>query len=150
MAGPGQDTGGLWFARIFIGIGVVLLALASVGMARQMARGGSEFTTGVVVRMESAPTSTDPGLAESQRRYADCPVVRFTTREGTELEVRGATCASPPTYVVGESVPVNYDSDRPEMAAVGGFFTRHMLAVAAAGFAVPFVLIGLFVRRFMA
>jgi hypothetical protein len=36
---------------------------------------------------------------------------------------------------------------QPQRAAVGGFFTRHMLAVVCAGFAVPFVLIGLFMRR---
>lgn len=148
--GHGTDTGGIWFARIFIGIGIVLLLLAAVGVARQMAHGGSESTTGSVVRLVPVLTTPDPNMADNRRRYADCPVVRFTTREGAELEVQAATCASPPNYMVGEVVPVSYDQDRPETAAVGGFFTRHMLAVVAAGFAVPFVLIGLFVRRFMA
>jgi hypothetical protein len=149
MAGthPMADKSGLWFARIVIGIGLALVALASVGVVRQGLQGGSETTTGAVVRLVAAPTSFDPNLPESQRRYADCPVVRFTTREGSEHEVQAATCASPPNYTVGETVPVSYDPDRPERAAVGGFFTRHMLAVVCAGFAVPFLLIGLFVRR---
>jgi len=135
----------LAFPRIFIGIGVALLALALYGVSRQM--GGSHATTGIVVRLESAPTTADPNLPDSQRRYADCPVVRFTTLEGTEHEVRAATCASPPNYVMGEVVAVSYDPDRPELAAVGGFFTRNMLAVVAGGFAMAFIVIGLFVRR---
>jgi hypothetical protein len=147
-ASRGVDAGALWFARIFIAIGLALLLLAGYGVSRQLDRGGSSSTTGTVVRLASVPTSTDPSIADNQRRYADCPVVRFTTLEGAELEVVGATCASPPAYVVGERVPVSYDADRPEMAAVGGFFTRHMLAVVAAGFAVPFILIGFAVRRF--
>lgn len=139
--------GDLTFARIFILIGLALLALAAFGVARQSQHGGSVSTTGIVVRMQQVVTNPDPGIADNQRRWADCPVVRFTSVAGPEVEVRAATCASPPAYVVGERVAVSYDPDRPEQAAVGGFFTRHLLAVAAGGFAVPFLLIGLLVRR---
>jgi hypothetical protein len=45
--------------------------------------------------------------------------------------------------VLGEQISVSSDPDPPELAVVGGFFIRHMLAVVCAGFAVLFVVIGL-------
>jgi hypothetical protein len=144
----------LWFPRIFIAIGIGLLALAGFGVSRQMDRGGSVATTGTVIRLDPEAINryappTENVMTEAERTSVFCPIIGFATPDGRSIEVRGATCSSPPAYQIGEAVPVDYHPDRPEMAAVGSFFTRHALAVVCASMAVPFLLIGLLVRRGM-
>jgi len=49
------------------------------------------------------------------------PVVKFRTKDGEVVEFESPYGQNPPAYRVGQRVPVLYDPDRPEAAAIQSF-----------------------------
>ncbi|PWR22589.1 DUF3592 domain-containing protein [Zavarzinia aquatilis] len=128
----------IWIPRILIAMGLVFLATLGLALWLQAGRGGAEKATGSVLRYETAGgrSSSGPG------RTLYCPVVGFSTRDGRWIELTSSTCAQPPAYAIGESVEVDYDPAAPEMAAFGGFFTRHLLSLVFGGIGAIFTVLG--------
>ena len=136
----------IWIPRIFIAMGLLFLATMGLALWLQAGRGGAEKTTGSVLRYEMSGGRSSGGQPGAPLY---CPVVGFSTGDGQWIELISSACARPPAYAIGESVEVDYDPAAPEMAAFGGFFTRHLVSLVFGGIGAIFTILGLIIRAAM-
>lgn len=133
----------IWIPRIFIAMGLVFLAIFALALVLAAGKGGAAKATGTVVRFEmSGGRSSNGGSGPP----LFCPVVRFVTADGREIELTASTCSRPAAYDIGESVEVDYDPAAPEDAAFGGFFTRHLVALVFGVIGLVFSVVGIALR----
>src|SRR6266511_5226010 len=101
-------TQALGIAALLAGLLLLGLALALYFRQRRFLRRARE-ATGVVVTLTQSP---------GEGGTLTHPVVEFHTADGEVREFESPVGQSPPAYRVGQRVPVLYDPDRPEAAAI--------------------------------
>lgn len=113
---------------IFAPIAVVLVisAVLVTRSTMQLVQ-SSTHTTGVVVDQRRATRGARP-------------VVEFTAADGKTVRFVGATLSSPPSFHVGEQVPVLYRPATPEQARIGTFSELWLLPVILGCVGVGFLL----------
>jgi hypothetical protein len=108
---------GLIFQSIFLGIGLVVLAIAVyLTWSTHAWLGRSVQASGVVVevvRIQNRQTG--------ELMFA--PLVRFQTADGRSIEFQSSLRTNPPSYSPGESVTVLYDPARPVSAEIANLFS---------------------------
>jgi hypothetical protein len=90
-----------------VGVVVIVCGIRKVRYGRHLQAVGVR-TRGVVVDLRWS-------------NHVAYPVVRFTTADGREVEMRGETGRDPPARRVGDVVEVLYDPADPERARIAGW-----------------------------
>jgi len=72
-----------------------------------------------------------------------CPVYSFKDSQGKQHEIYSSGGSYPPAYKVGDTVPVLYQSDKPDNAEIDSFDELWLFAAILAGFSIPPLVIGL-------
>ena len=126
---------------IFLGVGVLMLAIAAIAavftvrsFSREVSARGN--VVDFVVRMDS----------DGQEFYY--PVVEFALPDGSIQRVPLSVGNSPPAYVKGEAVTVLYDQERPLKARIQSFsgaFDKWILTMITGFLGIVFVGVSLFV-----
>ena len=70
------------------------------------------------------------------------PVLRYTTRAGTEHEVVSAVGSNPAPYKPGDTVTVLYDPARPEEVRIHTFLQVWLFPLVLGGLGVTFLFVG--------
>lgn len=122
---------------LFAAVGALLAAVAC-GLALYDARSFEG-------RMEAAGRVVANDYESGSRRDESGgyrAVVRFSTPDGAEHEIRSRVRSSPPAFDVGESVSVRYDPAAPQLARIDSFLERWFAAMICSLLAVVFGGIG--------
>ena len=61
--------------------------------------------------------------------YLFAPLVRFQTAERRTIEFQSSLRTNPPAYRAGQVVPVLYDPDEPQSAAIRGVLSLWLLPI---------------------
>lgn len=134
--GLGKGLGWLW---LFPAIGTLLLAGAlAVQVHRRSFEATASKAEGTVVELALRESRDSDG----RRGDTYCPVVRYRTAAGREIEFVSRTCSQPPAYDVGERVRVLYRPDKPYGASLDGFAERWLGTLVLGGIGLIFSLIG--------
>ena len=122
------------FGGIFGLIGLVMLCV-SVALAASTASFLASATRidGTVVALTEG-TSSD----SSTSWY---PTVEFAV-DGKRYSFQSSTGSDPPSYKIGESVPVAYDADDPSNARIASFWSAYLVPLIVGGLGVVFTPIG--------
>lgn len=77
-------------------------------------------TTGEAILMREEDRHIQPQhRGEAEETYR--PVIRFTTREGRQMQYESIVTSYPPRYSEGDRVRILYDPERPEWARIDDF-----------------------------
>ena len=115
--------------------GAVLVAIAATWIAATFYASGLS-TEGEVLEIRITKTTEREEIDGDRRRTRDVertsyvPVVRFTTREGREIEFHGRG-GSDTAYKQGDRVAVVYDPERPINARILSFLDLWLPAAVA-------------------
>ena len=90
----------------------------------------AEQADGIIVEMKKGP-----GILGKYH-----PRVRFQTREGKTIEFSPGNGSNPPMYEVNDHVPVVYNSDYPNYAAINSFIEIWLGPVIYAGLGLLLIL----------
>jgi hypothetical protein len=108
---------GLIFQSIFLGIGLLVLAIAVyLTWSTHAWLGRSLQASGVVVenvRMQDRQTGN----------LMFAPLIRFQTADGRTIEFQSSLRTNPPSYSPGQSVTVLYDPAKPVSAEIANLFS---------------------------
>ncbi|HET9862329.1 MAG TPA: DUF3592 domain-containing protein [Steroidobacteraceae bacterium] len=132
-----------WIFWTFLGVGALMLvgaALLCIDTRRFIAH--AQDATGTVVELREV-RSDDGGSTWK-------PVVRFTAADGRDVTFASRVSSSPPSYDVGETVPVLYRPEEPGEARIRGFGSLWFGASILGGLGLLFAALGgglLFARR---
>ena len=86
----------------------------------------------------------DGGAGSSGSSQLLCPIVRFMTKRGEEVEFAGGPASSPPRYRIGDVVPVRYrPSDPAATARVESFRGLWLAPALLAGLAIPLLIVAI-------
>jgi hypothetical protein len=122
-----------WLPRLFLGIGIVAVAIGAVWTfttARFVS--GAERTGGTVIDLSRSEDS------EGSVTYS--PIVRFKVEGRTIQFTASSSSSSPPS--VGERVEVLYDPDDPHDARLSGFLDLWGGPMIVGGLGIVFAVIG--------
>ena len=124
---------------IFLLTGIILLISAVYRRARTLAfLAKSLETTGEVTALEEVPPQ-QPGATELES-YA--PVVVFTANDGRKVQFTSLASSYPPTYAIGDRVPVFYAVDQPDQARIRSFHDLWFMPSFFGGLGLVFAAIG--------
>lgn len=97
---------------------------------------GAERTQGVVTELVWQART---GRGARRRSVGTAhPVVRFQTADGAVIEFRSRVGSSPPSYQVGDEVPVLYRPENPRDARIESFVDLYLAGTILGGIAVVF------------
>jgi translation initiation factor IF-1 len=123
------------FVWIFSLLGGVFLAIGLFQVVGAAAfKSKAESAEGVVVEIERRSDS------DGSSYY---PIVRFTPKNGEEIEFTGGIGSSPPSFKTGQKVKVLYDPRNPESARIDAFFEMYGFGGIFAFVGFVFLAIGL-------
>jgi hypothetical protein len=71
------------------------------------------------------------------------PLIRFQTTDGKMVEFRSTFQSNPPAYTVGQTVPVLYDPDRPNSAAIVSLFSIWGVTIILSAVGAIFLVVGI-------
>jgi hypothetical protein len=124
----------------FLTIGLVLITAALYFYQKQRAFQERALTAqGTVI--ELLESTSDNSIVYK-------PLVLFKTKEGKEVKFTTSFSTSPPSYSVGESVEVLYDSAEPNSASINGFTSLWLGPLICGVLGMIFFLIGFFIILF--
>lgn len=115
---------------VFTGIGVLMLAIAGYLSYRV-----HSFTS-------TAQVATGEVVSLDQNRDGAKPIVRFTDRQGREVEFQSSVRSKPPSHELGERVQVLYDPAEPAEAELDGFISLWLGPLIVGGLGTAFFAIG--------
>ncbi len=105
--------------RLFAGVGVVMLLVASVTYQSERRFVTSALRVGgTVVELERQSSSDGSG--------SWYPIVQFETESGAPTRFRARVGSNPPSWEVGEAVEVLYLPNDPDSARLAGFFSLYI------------------------
>lgn len=117
----------------FLAIGIaLLLGAGAIGLHTRSFLSNAVGTDGIVVDLEA---QGDRGSTTYR------PIIRFQTPGGT-VEFRASSGSNPPSYTVGDTVPVLYSPEKPNDATPDAFFSLWGAATITAGIGLVFFTIG--------
>jgi hypothetical protein len=141
FAEPARDPLTKFILILFLGIGVLMLAISAIAavftvrsFSREVSARGN--VVDFVVRADS----------EGQEYYY--PVVEFALPDGSIQTVPLSSGNWPPAYIKGEAVTVIYDQDKPQNARIQSFsgaFDKWILSMITGFLGIVFVGVSLFV-----
>ncbi|MBM4118088.1 DUF3592 domain-containing protein [bacterium] len=127
----------------FLGMGIALLGGAYHYWRQTTALiERAVAATGEVILMREEDRHIQPqhqGEAEATYR----PVIRFTTRNGRQINYESIVSSYPPRYSEGEGVRILYDPGRPEQARIDDFTDLWLRSIFLAGVGSVLTLLGL-------
>jgi hypothetical protein len=118
---------------LIAGLGLVVLTVV-VERHQEKIFAGALHTTGNVVAM--LPKRSTSGSTT----YA--PVVRYRTNDGTTRDFTSSVASNPPSYKIGDPVPVVYPPLNPRQADVDSWTSRWLLTLLCGGLALGFAVLG--------
>ena len=120
-----------YFSLIFLGVGMILLVIATFFLVMERNFLAQALSTeGMVV--DYAYTS----------RGSACPVVEFTPQSGGQVRYRSNVCSNPPAYQGGQMVKIYYDPDKPKDAQLAGAWGQYTVTIILVLIGLPFSLVG--------
>jgi len=128
----GQD---LWFTTIagvflLIGVGLMLGAIIQLFQTSRFVRTSITTTGTVITLVVHRPNATTiltrrrtiGGVRTTRKLIPKAPQIKFITVDGEAITFNHHTASDPPTYGIGQKVPVRYQPSRPHEAQLA-FFT---------------------------
>jgi Protein of unknown function (DUF3592) len=109
------------FVLIPIGLLLLVAAVWSVWTTRAWLARAVEVQ-GTVIEMVRVRDSDNTG-------YLFTPLVRFQTAQGRTIEFQSSLRTNPPAYRAGQTVPVLYDPEEPQSAAIRGVLSLWLLPI---------------------
>lgn len=117
----------------FLAIGIaLLLGAGAIGQHTRSFLSNAVSTDGIVVALDAL---SDRGSTTYR------PIIRFQTPSGN-VEFRSSSGSNPPSYTVGDTVPVLYSPDKPNDARPDAFFSLWGAATITGGIGLVFFTIG--------
>jgi hypothetical protein len=120
-----------WFSLIFLGVGIILLAIGAFFMLKEQS---------FLVRAVS--TSGTVTTFAYTSRGSSCPIIAFTTQSGEQAHYRSYVCSNPPAYQAGQKVQIYYDPNDPSDAQMAGGWGQYTVTIILVLIGLPFSLIG--------
>lgn len=77
----------------------------------------SSSTTGVVIELKEVESTS-----RKSRSIVYYPLIKFEPKQGKAINFQAGTGTNPPSYNVGETVPVLYNPNNPYKAEINSFF----------------------------
>ena len=71
------------------------------------------------------------------------PLIRFQTTDGKTVEFQSTFQSNPPAYTAGQTVPVLYDPDRPNSAAIASLFSIWGVTIILSAVGAIFLVVGI-------
>jgi Protein of unknown function (DUF3592) len=84
----------------------------------------SVSTNGVVIELNKEISSS-----KKSRSYIYYPVVKFEPKQGEVIEFESNSGSNPPSYKIGQTVPVLYEQNNPQSAQINSFFDLWFLPI---------------------
>lgn len=126
---------------IFVGIALILFAVAAGFALNNLRYIDAETATGTVVEHEYSPIQSDDEDGRPRTRDAWRAVVEWTDHNGrTHITVGNVSSTNPPA--IGSDVPVQYFADDPGSARLAGFWDQWLVTVITGGIGLGFALFG--------
>ena len=106
-----------------VGIGLLVGSGLSFNITRNFIE-KSVSTNGVVIELKKEISSN-----QKSRGYIYYPVVKFEPGQGEIIKFESNTGTNPPSYKIGQTVPVLYESNNPNSAQINSSFDLWFLPI---------------------
>lgn len=135
-----------WIPWVFVGVAVILFAVAAGFALNNLAYRDAETATGTVIEHEYSPIRREDDDGRSRTRDAWKEVVQWTDHNGETHTLVGDVSSTRPK-AIGSDVTVQYYPDDVSSARLAGFWDQWLVTAITSGMGLMFGLFGVVLLR---